>query len=269
MRVRHFLLGAAAILSGCGGGATDNSSSGTSRRCPDSSLRGSIVVMAASSMNNVLKDVQDDFLKSHPCVTGIAFSYGSSATLAAQITSGSPADVFISASETPMMTVQDAGKVVTSSLFARNVAEIMVNPESKFRSKIADVSGLLDSSNPGIKVGVCVDSAPCGSLTDTVLTKAGQSRIKIADTESPSVEDLVTKIEMGELDAGIVYHSDCQFAEQRSHAVCVAIAPAFNATNGYFVGALTSSAIVRQFIDYVNGSDFRSTLQSKYGFLAP
>ena len=269
MRVRNIFLGAVLLLGGCGGGATNDSTEPTSPGCADSSVKGPVVVMAASSMVNVLTDVRDEFLESHPCVTGITFSYGSSATLAAQIVNGSPADVFISASQATMATVQNAGKVDTPSLFAKNVAEIMVNTESKFRDLITDVASLRDSTNRGVKVGLCVATAPCGSLSDTVLAKAALSRAAVADTESPSVEDLVTKIEMGELDAGIVYRSDCQFAEQRSHAVCVSIPPALNATNGYFVGALTSDAGARQFVDYINGSNFRSTLQAKYGFLAP
>jgi molybdate transport system substrate-binding protein len=225
--------------------------------------------MAASSMANVFTDVQSRFLEDHPCITGITYSYGSSATLAAQIVNGSPADVFISASEATMNTVKNAGKTLSVDNFAKNVGEIMVNPNSKYLGGITDIASLTDAVNAGVKVGLCVATAPCGSLANTILKNANTTRVAVADTESPSVEDLVTKIQMGELDAGIVYRSDCQYAEPRGLAKCVAIPDAVNATTGYYVAALTSRPIVQQYVNYINGSSFKTTLQVKFGFLAP
>ena len=265
MRVRALYV-AALVLSGCS--SADRSSS-TAESCKKPDTKGSIVVMAASSMVNVFSDVEKTFLNAHPCITGITYSYGSSATLAAQIVNGSPADVFVSASEATMNTAKDAGKTMSVNLFAKNTAEIMVSSSSQFAARITDIASLSDATNFGIKVGVCVATAPCGSLANSILEKANTSRTAVADTESSSAEDLVSKIEMGELDAGIVYHSDCKYAEQRARAVCVSIDSAVNATNGYYVAALTTRLIVQQYVDYINSSDFKSVLQTKFGFLAP
>ena len=225
--------------------------------------------MAASSMVNAFTDVERRFLELHPCITDITYSYGSSATLAAQIVNGLPADVFVSASEATMNIVKNAGKTLSVDNFAKNVGEIMVSPNSLYDGRITDIASLTDAVNAGIKVGLCVASAPCGSLANTILKNVNTTRGAVADTESPSVEDLVTKIQMGELDAGIVYHSDCQYAEPRGLATCVAIPSAVNSTTGYYVAALTSRPIVKQYVDYINGSDFKATLQLKFGFLAP
>ncbi len=238
-------------------------------QCSDTSTQGSLVVMAASSMVNAFTDVQSRFLENHSCVTAITYSYGSSAALAAQIVNGSPADVFVSASEATMNTVKNAGVTLSVDNFAKNIGEIMVSPNSKYLGRITDIASLTDAVNAGIKVGLCVATAPCGSLANTILKNANATRGAVADTESPSVEDLVTKIEMGELDAGIVYHSDCQYAEPRGLAICVAIPSAVNSTTGYYIAALTSRPIVQQYVDYINGSDFKATLQLKFGFLAP
>jgi len=227
------------------------------------------VVMAASSMANVFTDVQSRFLENHPCITGITYSYGSSATLAAQIINGSPADVFVSASEATMTTVKNTGKTLSVDNFAKNVGEIMVSPNSKYLGRITDIASLTDAANAGIKVGLCVATAPCGSLANSILKNANTTRGVVADTESPAVEDLVTKIEMGELDAGIVYHSDCQYAQPRNLAVCVAISSAINATTGFYIAALSTRPVVQQYVDYINSSDFKATLQLKFGFLAP
>jgi len=226
-------------------------------------------VLAASSMAPVFAAVEKQFLADHPCVTKVSFSYGSSATLAAQIVNGSPADVFISASEKTMNTVSDSGRTINTTLFARNSGEIMVNMSSRFIDKITSIASLSESSKAGIKVGLCVTTAPCGALADSILEKSSITRNAITDTESPSVEDLVSKIEMGELDAGIVYHSDCVNAQKNKRAVCVPIPLDANATNSYYVAALNTRNVTQQFIDFVSSTTFTGSLQSKFGFLAP
>jgi molybdate transport system substrate-binding protein len=145
----------------------------------------------------------------------------------------------------------------------------MVNTNSKYDSQITDVASLTDAINAGIKVGLCVSTAPCGDLADSILENFGSTRSALADTESPSVEDLVSKIEMGELDAGIVYHSDCMYAQKNKRAICVAIPSDMNATNSYYVAALNTRNVTQQFVDFVSNATFTTSLQSKYGFLAP
>jgi len=255
-------------ISACSSSPISSSPSDVSQ-CPDESTQGSLVVLAASSMAPVFAEVEEQFLTTHPCVTNVSFSYGSSATLAAQIVNGSPADVYVSASERTMNTVLDSGQAVNTTLFARNSGEIMVNATSRFGDKIMSLADLSKSSNPGIKVGLCVTTAPCGALADSILEKFGSTRRALADTESPSVEDLVSKIEMGELDAGIVYHSDCMYAQKNKRAICVTIPAETNATNSYYVAALNTRNVTQQFVDFVTSATFTTPLQSKYGFLAP
>ena len=266
--MRLLLLGSLIAMSACGASSADNSSSNVSQ-CPDESKEGSLVVLAASSMAPVFANAEQQFLTDHPCVTNVSFSYGSSATLAAQIVNGSPADVFISASEKTMKTVTDKDRTVGSILFARNSGEIMVSPNAKYEGQVTDIASLADAVNAGIKVGLCVVTAPCGALADSILEKAGISRKAIADTESPSVEDLVSKIEMGELDAGIVFHSDCVSAQNQKSSKCISIPSDMNATTSYYVAALNSRAVSQQFAGFISSPSFIGTLQSRFGFLAP
>ena len=250
--------------------------------CPAPEDQGKVVVLAASSMANVLQEIKPEYLADHPCVTDLVFSFGSSATLAAQIVNGSPADVFVSASKSTMDTVTSAGVISTPSRFAKNYAAIMFYKDSKFDENITSLLSLLETSNPDIKAGLCVETAPCGSLADSVLKNAMEAygnqslnRDEVADTESPSVEDLVSKIEMGELDAGIVYKSDCHFsATSKKSSGCVEIpdmhnGKALNLANEYYVGAINTKANSREFSQFIASAAFQSILQSKHGFSAP
>ena len=263
---------------GACGGNTATEKSG--QKCADSEARGDLVVLAASSLQQVLDAIKPEYLKNHPCVTSLTFSYGSSATLASQIVNGSPADVFLSANSKTMKTVVANQLVVGEAVvFAQNKGEIMISAASPFSRKISNIQDLF-SQQPEIQIGLCVASAPCGSLADTILINAqfAYNDFKIArnniDSESPSVEDLVTKIKMGELDAGIVFHSDCVWAKKDKAASCVEIPSEFNGrelntTSDYMVAAVSNKSLAQDFVQYVSSPSFVRALQREFGFLAP
>ena len=220
---------------------------------------------------NAFDRIKAQYLRDHPCTTDLIISYGSSATLAAQIVQGSPADVFVAASQSAMNTVTNAGlNVGPAVLFARNKGEIMVSNASTY-----PVSTVADLFQSGIRTGLCVASAPCGSLANTILANArtfhGNANISRANiaSEAASVEDLVTKIELGEFDAGIVYHSDCAYEVPKRLGFCVTIPDNVNSSNAYLVAAVSGSARAREFADHVASASFTSMIRSVYGFLAP
>jgi molybdate transport system substrate-binding protein len=256
-----------AIVSACGTQQTV-----TKHVHSDGCMPQPLSVFAASSLKNILNEVKAQYLAENTCTSDIVFNFGSSATLAAQIVNGAPANVFIAASAATMQTVSDADVLdAAPQVIARNVAEIMVYPKSSYASRIHSLEDLITVRSAGARVGVCVASAPCGAMADSVLAKAQPSlkRQNIADSESPSVDDLVLKIQMGELDAGIVYHSDCQFVLKNEKATCVSIPIARNATNEYLVGALDHQSHTELFVKYLNSQSFQDVAVTSYGFLAP
>lgn len=263
-------------LAACSG---DSSTNTADRSCGKSEVQ-SVVVYAASSMSNVLNSVKAEYEKRNPCLSSLTFSYGSSATLATQIVNGSPADVFISASSSTMDTVTSEGRVVGAPLvFARNEGEIMISTASDFHAKISNIKDVF-ALQPKIQVGVCVPSAPCGVLADKILENAkgiykdpSISRNKV-DSEAASVEDLVAKIQMGELDAGIVYHSDCVWASKTSRVKCVPIhksvqSSPLNVSTSYVVAAISNNSQAKKFLQYISSETFMRQLQMEYGFLTP
>ena len=270
MRFRALLLAVCCVsLASCSNASESNTSANLSS-CASGTGKTSLTVFAASSLQNIFSQVEASFRTSHPCITGITFSYGSSATLATQIVNGAPADVFVSASAATMATVENTNVLIDAPItFAKNFAEIMVYPKSKFASRITELQDLSDTNNPGITVGLCVASAPCGALANAVLATSSLSRQAIADSESPAVEDVVLKVELGELDAGIVYHSDCFISVGAKKSLCVAIPAAVNSTNSYLAVALNTNTHARSFVSYLRESEFQKIAQSQYGFLAP
>lgn len=160
-----------------------------------------VLVSVASSLTEAFTEMETAFESANPKID-VVLNIGGSSALREQILAGAPADVFASANTSNMGLVVDAGDVAGEpAIFARNRLEIAVpvgNPGS--------VLGLADFARDGLLIGLCSESVPCGDYGRQVLQNAGV--IPAVDTEEPNVRALLTKIEVGELDAGIVYETD-------------------------------------------------------------
>jgi ABC-type molybdate transport system substrate-binding protein len=93
----------------------------------------------------------------------------------------------------------------------------------------------------------------------------------VADTESNSVEGIVTKIELGEIDAGLVYSSDCVAASQRPTVQCVVVPDKLGGRNlndftTYSAMMMSDKPTAREFFGMVTSVAFVSTLTTKFGF---
>lgn len=274
MRVTRLLTLAVALvgLSSCGGDETQRPVGG----CEET---GELIVLAASSLAAVFTETEQQFLRSQKCVTDVRFSFGSSATLAAQIVNGAPVDVFVSASTATMdrVTSENVANGIPV-VFARNVAALVVSDKSQAAGDVTSLVDLIDGGDRNVKVGLCAPSVPCGALADEVLGNAARaygeprlSRKVVADTEASSAEDLVTKVRLGELDAGLSYASDCVAGRG---VRCVDIpgdvsgAPVNSSTSLEAVAA-SVSANARAFVEYLASRDMQSRLVDEFGFQAP
>ena len=183
-----------ATVVACGGGPTQATTSSTP---PPSSL----VVFAAASLQPPFDRIAAQ-LKAKDNIT-TTFNYAGTQTLASQLTQGAQADVFASADMSHMNTVQNAGLVApgASSLFAHNRLEIAVakgNPQG--------IHSLADLARPGLVVVLADPSVPAGKYAQQALAQAGVSvRPKSLELQVTAV---LSKVAMGEADAGIVYVSD-------------------------------------------------------------
>ena len=173
---------------------------------------GKVTVFAAASLTEAFTELGLQYESQHEG-TEVEFSFAASSELAAQIDQGAPADVFASADEANMEKVVDSGMAEGEPVaFAGNVLEIAVpagNP--------GNVEGLVDLGKDDLIVAVCDFEVPCGSAAEEVLGKAGVEAS--VDTYEPDVKSVLTKVELGEVDAGLVYHSDVLASGDRIESI--------------------------------------------------
>lgn len=241
-------------LAGCSSGGRDSGASGDSPS-------GSITVLAAASLTETFTTLGNQFEAAHPG-TAVTFSFAASSALATQIANGAPADAFASASTSTMDQVVTAGAALDPTPFAVNAMEIAVPP-----SNPGGVDALADLADPAVKVAVCQPQAPCGLAAATVFGNAGITVAPV--TLEPDVKSVLSKVTLGEVDAGVVYLTDVQAAG--SKVARVPIPADVNATTTYPIAVLTEStnpALAQEFVDYVL-SGAGQTVMTTAGFGTP
>ncbi len=215
---------------------------------------------AAASLTDAFSAIGTAFESQHPD-TDVVFNFAGSSTLREQILEGAPVDVFASANMANMEAVVAASDVSGGpEVFAGNTLEIAVPPGNP-----AGVTGLADFGRPDLLIGLCAEGVPCGDFGREALEAAGVA--PSIDTDEPNVRALLTKIELGELDAGIVYATDIASADVDG----VEIPAADNVAATYPIAVIASAPNpdgARSFVDFVV-SDAGREILSEYGFSPP
>ncbi|MFS2292350.1 MAG: molybdate ABC transporter substrate-binding protein [Actinomadura sp.] len=221
-----------------------------------------LTVFAAASLTEVFTALGETFEDAHPGVR-VRFGFGGSSTLAQQITQGAPADVFASASPATMATATAAGDAAgRPRAFARNRLVIAVPKDDPGRVRTAG-----DLSRPGLKVVLCAEQVPCGAAARTALDAAG-TRVEPVSRER-DVKAVLTKVSLGEADAGLVYRTDVKAAGGEVKGI--EFAEAEKAINDYpivEVAGAPQSALAKEFIRLVLGERGKAAL-ARAGFEVP
>ena len=232
------------LAAGCGDDDDDAEPAETTEAA--SELSGTLLVFAAASLTDAFGEIGDAFTEDNPDVT-VEFNFAGSSALATQIQEAAPADVFASANESNMQKVVDTGEVTADpQVFVTNILEIAVPTGNE-----AGVDGLDDFANPDLLIGLCAEEVPCGQFGREALANAGVT--PSIDTNEPDVRSLLTKIEAGELDAGIVYQTDVQSAADTVEGV--EIPSDVNVVATYPIAPIDAAPnpdAAQAFIDYVH-----------------
>jgi molybdate transport system substrate-binding protein len=255
---------AVSLIAGCSSSKPANKSSnaaalGTSASSP--AVSGTVTVFAASSLQGAFTTLAHQFEAAHPGTT-VKLNFGASSTLAQQINQGAPADVFASAAVKNMTQVVSAGGASTSTNFVKNVMEIAVPP-----SNPAGIATLADLAKSGVKVALCQAQVPCGATAGTVFSNA-KITVKPVTLE-PDVKSTLAKVELKEVDAGVVYVTDVLAAGSKVKGIVI---PAdVNASTEYPIAALSkasNTAGAQAFVAFVLSSAGQGVLTAD-GFEMP
>lgn len=236
-------------------------SASCSSRADDES-GGDVTVFAAASLTAAFAEIGDAFTARLPGATA-TLNFAGSSRLVSQIAEGAPADVFASADLSNMELLVGNGDADGDPVvFATNVAEIIVAPGNPL-----GIGGLDDLADPDVVVVQCAPEVPCGRYAEQVLSNAGVT-VEPKSFEG-SVSGVVTKVTLGEADAGIVYATDVLAAG--ADADGVTIPDDVNVVAEYPIAVVRDAAdpvAAQAFIDVVLSDEGRDILAS-HGFTAP
>jgi molybdate transport system substrate-binding protein len=240
VRLAATALVVALALTGCGGGKDERS----------------ITVLAAASLTGAFTELAHDFEDAHH--VHVTLSFGGSSVLVDQVNQGADADVLATADEETMARATAVGD---ATVIARNRLAIIVE-----RGNPKQITGLADLERDDVVVVVCAPTVPCGKLALRALAGAQVT----PDTVSleDNVKGVVSKVTLGEADAGIAYVTDVRAAGGAVEGVDVD-APDVEAV--YPMAVVRGSAhagLARDWIAFVAGPDGQRVLRGD-GFLAP
>tara|TARA_B110000014_G_C20045757_1_gene543776 strand:- start:275 stop:1036 length:762 start_codon:yes stop_codon:yes gene_type:complete len=210
-------------------------------------------VMAAASLSEAFLDISEAF-ENETGVKITLYTAGSS-TLATQITEGALADVVGLANEETMERVKNSGRIATGTeikIFATNHL-VLVTPNGN----PASITSFADLSDA--VVAVCAPAVPCGSLSYTFSDMEKMS-LEPASVE-PNVRSVRTKVQLGEVDAGLIYITDIT-----PELEVIDIPRLDSLQTNYPITALKPGKLAAQdFINFVLSSSGQSIL-AQYGF---
>lgn len=266
MALRLAMLATAAALAACGCAmaATSPASSAPSTR---------LTVFAAASLTATMAKVKGVYEAANPGTT-LAVSTDSSAALETAIEQGAPADVLLSADLTNPQKLVDAGLADGGVVpFAGNYLAVIVPSTNP-----AGISSPLDLAKVGVKIITCAESVPiaryAAQLIDNLGSQAGyptdfatRYAANVVSREA-NVSAVVSKIELGEGDAGIVYATD---AKASTRVSTIAVPDAANvpaAYGGAVVKASKSRTAAHALMAWLTGTGGQAVLAS-FGFVAP
>ncbi|MDX6199403.1 MAG: molybdate transport system substrate-binding protein [Actinomycetota bacterium] len=228
-------------LSGCA--STGGTPAGTAPR--------TLTVFAASSLTSAFTAAGKAFESSHPGVH-VRFSFAGSQSLVAQLKQGAPADVLATADEATMR----AAGLTGARVFARNRLAIITAPGNP-----KHVTALTDLASNHLRVVLAGPTVPVGKAANRALA-AAHVAVKPVSLEQ-DVKGVVTKVRLGEADAGIAYVTDVKAANGAVAGIDLS-----GISNSYPVAVVRAGDGGSEFADYLLSADGQSLLAS-YGFLPP
>lgn len=224
-----------------------------------------LTVSAAISLKDALEEIASLYKREQPRIQ-IHFNLGGSGTLQRQIEQGAPVDIFVSASPKEMDSLESQGLLLpgTRTNIARNELVLIVPAGT------AGVSGFQALTKPAVKIIAIGEpqTVPAGKYAQEVLIHFGiYDQLKRKLVLAKDVRQVLTYVETGNADAGIVYATDAKISKK---VLVVATAPKDSHSPVLYPAAViknsSNSAAAKNFIEFLAGEKAR-TIFERYGFV--
>lgn len=240
---------------------------------PAPATRAPLVVFAAASLDTAYTEIGAAFSAAHPDTT-FSFNFAGSQQLAHQLAQGAPGDLFAAANQRQMQAVVDAGRVARDApqIFATNRLVVILPAANP-----AQITALADLARPGVRLVLAAAAVPVGGYALAFLDHAAAApefgpayrEGVLANTVSyeENVAAVVSKVALGEADAGIVYASD--IANDADTVAHLTIPDHLNVVAEYPLAVLSDAAqpgLAQAFVAFVLGPEGQAIL-AKHGFL--
>ena len=223
-----------------------------------------LTISGAISLQNALQEVASLYHTAHPNVA-VHLNLGASGTLQRQIEQGAPVDLFLSAAESEMDGLESKGLILRATrknLLANSV--VLIVPKGR-----TGIRHFQDLTQPSVKI-IAIgnpESVPAGKYAEQVLTHFGlYDMLRPKFVFAKDVRAVLTYVETGNADAGIVYETD---ALTSSQVVVIATAPpGSHAAVVYPVAVIAASrnvAAAKEFESFLFGPESAAVFR-KYGF---
>lgn len=267
------LVSALSVIAACSG-AVSGQSQPTAP--PEAQPAAELTVFAAASLSNAFEELGRNFERANPG-TRVVFSFAGSQQLAAQLGQGAPADVFASADVAQMAAAVSSGRVGADAgkVFVRNQLVVVASPSAQ-----APLTQLQELARPGLKLVFAADAVPVGRYTLAFLDKAAgdpafggdfkDAVLRNVVSYEDNVRAVLTKVSLGEGDAGVVYASDV-VGSPGTPVARIDIPDALNVSAGYPVAPVAdarNAELAQKFVDFLLAGDSQRVLTS-YGFTLP
>jgi molybdate transport system substrate-binding protein len=260
------------ILSACGPALPARP---TEALTPDTVSRSKeLYVFAAASLTGPFSELILAFEQNHPGVKVIS-NFAGSQQLAQQIAQGAPADVFASANQAQMEAAIRSGRVRAGDerVFVNNRLVVITPADNP-----GHITSLQELASPGLSLILAAEAVPLGKYSLIFLQQASQDPdfgtgyqdavIKNVVSYEENVKAVLSKILLGEADAGIVYASDVPPVEA-GKLMQLDIPDPLNVQAAYYLAPVNDSQVsdlAQEFIASILAPTGQDTL-SRFGFL--
>lgn len=222
-------------------------------------------ISAASSLREAMPEIMEAYTSQHPNVTFIG-TYDSSGNLQTQIEAGAPCDVFVSAANKQMTTLDENGFIISSSKINLLQGKLVLIVPSESTLNLESFEDVAKENVELVAIGDNT-STPVGQYTQTVLTNLGiWDKVSQKINFGTNVANVLAWVESGDVDCGFVYATDAATSDK---VTIICEAPASSAEPIVYPAAVIKTSeneqAAQEFLSFLK-SDTAVSIFEKYGF---